>query len=89
MAVFNEYYYLKYLSKDNFYKIKLYGYEKESGTLFDIESNRVYNTKNNLFIEDLKRHRNYYFGLTNIRALKHSRSLHIFDKRTQWEVARY
>lgn len=37
-------------------------------------------------IEDLKEHRNYYYGVTHE---KKDLLLRIFDKRTRWEVARY
>ena len=37
---------------------------------------------------DLKNHRNYTFGLSNVPGRGESWSLHIFDKRTAWEVAR-
>lgn len=39
-------------------------------------------------ISDLKQHRNYYFGLSNVSGRGENWSLHIFDKRTRWEVAR-
>ena len=39
-------------------------------------------------IEDLKEHRNYGFCLTNVSGRGENWSLHIFDKRTGWEVAR-
>lgn len=39
-------------------------------------------------LEDLKYHRNYYYGLSNIYERGEDWSLHIFDKRTRWEVAR-
>ena len=39
-------------------------------------------------ISDLKQHRNYYFGLSNVPGRGDGWSLHIFDKRTRWEVAR-
>lgn len=39
-------------------------------------------------ITDLKQHRNYCFGLSNVSERGEDWSLHIFDKRTRWEVAR-
>lgn len=39
-------------------------------------------------IEDFKNHRNYYYGISNVSCHGDSWSLHIFDKRTNWEVAR-
>ena len=39
-------------------------------------------------IEDLKEHRNYGFCLTNVPGNGENWSLHIFDRRTGWEVAR-
>lgn len=39
-------------------------------------------------ISDLKNHRNYYFGISNVSGRGEDWSLHIFDKRTRWEVAR-
>lgn len=39
-------------------------------------------------IWDLKQHRNYYFGISNVSGWGKDWSLHIFDKRTRWEVAR-
>lgn len=38
--------------------------------------------------EDLKNHRNYYYGVSNVSGRGEDWSLHIFDKRTRWEVAR-
>lgn len=42
----------------------------------------------NFKITDLKQHRNYYFGISNVSGRGENWSLHIFDKRTRWEVAR-
>ena len=39
-------------------------------------------------LEDLKHHRNYYYGLSNVHSRGEDWSLHIFDKRTRWEVVR-
>lgn len=39
-------------------------------------------------ISDLKDHRNYTFGITNVPGRGNDWSLHIIDKRTFWEVAR-
>lgn len=39
-------------------------------------------------IEDLREHRNYFFGLSHVPSHGEKWSLHIFDKRTVWEVAR-
>lgn len=39
-------------------------------------------------ISDLKQHRNFYFGISNVSGRGENWSLHIFDKRTCWEVAR-
>ena len=39
-------------------------------------------------LEDLKDHRNYYYGLSNVHSRGEDWSLHIFDKRTRWEVVR-
>ena len=39
-------------------------------------------------LEYLKQHRNYYYGLSNVHGHGENWSLHIFDKRTRWEVAR-
>lgn len=39
-------------------------------------------------ISDLKNHRNFIFGLSHVHTRGKSWSLHIFDKRTCWEVAR-
>ena len=39
-------------------------------------------------IEDFKNHRNYGFCLTNVPGNGENWSLHIFDRRTGWEVAR-
>ena len=40
-------------------------------------------------IEDFKEHQNYTYGLSNVETDGEEWSLHIFDKRTRWEVARY
>lgn len=40
-------------------------------------------------ITDFRQHRNYIFGLSHVRWQGESWALHIFDKRTMWEVARY
>lgn len=42
----------------------------------------------NFKISDLKQHRNYYFGISNVSDRGENWSFHIFDKRTRWEVAR-
>gem|GEM_PF-1474483 len=42
----------------------------------------------NFKISDLKQHRNYYFGISNVSGRGENWSLHIFDKRTRWKVAR-
>lgn len=39
-------------------------------------------------LEDLREHRNYTFGLSYVPNRGEKWSLHIFDKRTCWEVAR-
>ena len=39
-------------------------------------------------IKKLRNHRNYTFGLSHVPNRGESWSLHIFDKRTMWEVAR-
>lgn len=40
-------------------------------------------------ISDFKQHRNYYVGLSHVRSQGESWSLHVFDRRTMWEVARF
>ena len=40
-------------------------------------------------ISDLRQHRNYTFGISNVPSRGENWSLHIFDKRTRWEVARF
>lgn len=40
-------------------------------------------------ISDLRQHRNYTFGISNVPGRGENWSLHIFDKRTRWEVARF
>ena len=39
-------------------------------------------------LADLKQHRNYTFGLSHVPSNGESYTIHIFDKRTNWEVAR-
>ena len=39
-------------------------------------------------IEKLRHHENYTFGLTHVESKGESWALHIFDKKTLWEVAR-
>lgn len=39
-------------------------------------------------ITSLREHRNYTFGLSHVKNRGEKWSLHIFDKRTMWEVAR-
>ena len=39
-------------------------------------------------LSDLKNHRNYTFGISNVPGRGENWSLHIIDKRTFWEVAR-
>ena len=39
-------------------------------------------------LEDLRNHRNYTFGLSHVPHRGEKWSLHIFDRRTCWEVAR-
>ena len=43
----------------------------------------------NFKISDLRQHRNYTFGISNVPSRGENWSLHIFDKRTRWEVARF
>ena len=43
----------------------------------------------NFRISDLRQHRNYTFGISNVPGRGENWSLHIFDKRTRWEVARF
>ena len=40
-------------------------------------------------ISDFKQHRNYYVGLSHVRSQGKAWSLHVFDRRTMWEVARF
>ncbi len=40
-------------------------------------------------ITDFKQHRNYFVGLSHVKSQGESWSLHIFDRRTMWEVARF
>ena len=40
-------------------------------------------------ISDLRQHRNYTFGLSHIHSKGECWTLHIFDKRTMWEAARF
>lgn len=53
-----------------------------------LELFRDYNSKETFDIAKLKNHRDYTFGLTHVPCHGESWSLHIFDKRTMWEVAR-
>lgn len=39
-------------------------------------------------LSELKNHRNFTFGITNVPSNGEDWTLHIFDKRTMWEVAR-
>ncbi len=42
----------------------------------------------NFKLSDLRDHRNYTFGISNVPGSAGNWSLHIIDKRTSWEVAR-
>ena len=60
--------------------------DKEAVTVFSEQ--RCDCALENFKISDLKQHRNYYFGISNVSSRGEDWSLHIFDKRTRWEVAR-
>lgn len=69
----------------------LLGYSQiaRDGSYVDIFPERHSDTELEEFkIEDLKEHRNYYFGISTVPGRGESWSLHIFDKRTNWEVMR-
>ena len=53
-----------------------------------LELYRDYYTQKEFDLSSLKNHRNYTFGLSHVRCHGENWSLHIFDKRTLWEVAR-
>ena len=60
--------------------------DKEAVTVFSEQ--RCDCALENFKISDLKQHRNYYFGISNVSSRGEDWSLHIFNKRTRWEVAR-
>ena len=66
-----------------------HGAGKEKMDSIDIFAKRHYECDLPDFkIEDLKNHRNYYYGISNVAGHGENWSLHIFDKRTTWEVLR-
>lgn len=68
-----------------------YGAKNADGTI-PVDLFKEYNNTmftNDVFdISNLKNHRNYTFGLTFVPNRGEKWSLHIFDKKTMWEVAR-
>lgn len=82
----------KYDALVHFWFVMLgYGVKNDDGTnpitLFREYDNTIF--VNDVFdISNLKNHRNYTFGLTFAPDTDAKWSLHIFDKKTMWEVAR-
>ena len=54
----------------------------------DLDVFRVYANDAIFEMHELRDHRNFTFGLSHVPSRGESWSLHIFDKRTLWEVAR-
>ena len=54
----------------------------------DLDVFRVYDSDAVFDMHELRDHRNFTFGLSHVPSRGESWSLHIFDKRTMWEVAR-
>lgn len=49
---------------------------------------KVYDSEELFDLKELKNHRNFTFGLSYVDGRGEKWSLHIFDRRTRWEVAR-
>ena len=64
-----------------------YGARLENGES-GLELYQDYYTKKEFDLSSLRNHRNFTFGLSHVRCHDENWSLHIFDKRTLWEVAR-
>ena len=64
-----------------------YGARLKDGSLpLDLMDPKI--TNHYFDISDFKEHRNYFFGLSYVESRGECWSLHIFDRRTMWEVAR-
>lgn len=61
------------------------GVTKDEGGTIDVFTEYSDNIKVKFGLKKLKKHRNYYVGVTHGKYL----TVNIFDKRTYWEVARY
>lgn len=66
----------------------LLGYGAELGNIYIFAERRSECDLPDFKVEDLKDHRNYYYGISNAPGNGENWSLHIFDKRTRWEVLR-
>ncbi len=69
-----------------------YGAEMKNGTcpvdiVYEDDENSEFEIKN-FEIEDLRNHHNYYFGISYLENRGDKYTIHIFDKRTKYEVAR-
>ena len=66
-----------------------YGGTPSDGTTpLDVMDEYLYNSREEFDITKLKNHRNYTFGITHIVNRGSAPTIHIFDRRTLWEVAR-
>ena len=64
-----------------------YGAAPDNGTS-SVDLFNVIDTGKTFDLRELRNHRNYTFGLSHVKNRGENWSLHIFDKRTMWEVAR-